>query len=196
LGALRPDLYYRVADVELHTVPLREMKERDISNIACNLAYRLMWQPVVDADGESVLTPDIIRSAWDLLARSENSTVLAGYAWPGNMRELSTLIKRFILLGDDIFSELRHMTKNCIVSDQLPVAVCSNELQRFLLPFSDQAELETRRLNLRELQSVFVRHVVASLGGRENIQPTKLAEALGCSYNTLISHLQESQEHE
>ena len=34
MANLREDLYYRVADVELHTVPLRNMKEREMVNIA------------------------------------------------------------------------------------------------------------------------------------------------------------------
>jgi len=191
LGTLRPDLYYRVADVELHTVPLREMKERDIVNIACNLGYRLMWQPVVNADGEGILTPDIIREVWRTVALPENAAALSGYDWPGNMRELSTLIKRFVLLGDDIFEELRQNARSNSEQSAENCRVRDNELQHFLLPLASQEELDSRHLKLKELQPAFVRHIVASLGGRDNIQPTKLAEALGCSYNTLMSHLRE-----
>jgi DNA-binding NtrC family response regulator len=189
LETLRPDLYYRIADVELHTVPLRKMKERDIVNIACNLAYRLMWEPVISEIGESILTPDIIREVWRQIALPENASALVGYDWPGNMRELSTLIKRFVLLDDDIFDEVRQSARMVTRNSDARFQVCDRELQYFLAPFSGLEELETRCLKLKELQPAFVRHIVASLGGRDNIQTTKLAEALGCSYNTLISNL-------
>ncbi|MBW4055910.1 MAG: sigma-54-dependent Fis family transcriptional regulator [Proteobacteria bacterium] len=189
LDTLRPDLYYRVADVELHTVPLRDMKERDIVNIACNLAYRLMWQPVISAAGAAILTPDIIREIWRVVALPENAAALSGYSWPGNMRELSTLIKRFVLLNDNIFEELRQNVRRTTQTPVVQCQVCDSELQHFLLPLSSQEELENRQLKLKELQPAFVRHIVASLGGRENIQSTKLAEALGCSYNTLMGYL-------
>ncbi|MBC7962769.1 MAG: sigma-54-dependent Fis family transcriptional regulator [Steroidobacteraceae bacterium] len=192
LETLRPDLYYRVADVELHTVSLREMKERDIVNIACNLAYRLTWQPVCDSAGEGILTPDIIREVWRLVARPENAAALTGYDWPGNMRELSTLIKRFVLLGDDIFEELRRNVRGNVETTAVHCQIRDSVLQHFLLPISSQGELESRRLKLKELQPAFIRHIVACLGGREKIHPTKLAEALGCSYNTLMSCLRDS----
>lgn len=107
LPKLRPDLYYRLADVELHTVALRAMAPRDIVNIGCNLAYRLIWTSVVREESEIILTPEHIRAVWRQLALPDNATCLAAYPWPGNMRELSTLIKRYVLLGDDIFHELR-----------------------------------------------------------------------------------------
>lgn len=182
MGSLRQDLYYRVADVELHTVPLRDMKQRDIVNIACNLAYRLMWRPLITEKGQSILTPDSIRGIWDKLAVPENAASFSGYNWPGNMRELSTMIKRFVLLGDDIFKELQESRK--------PAGpISDDEWQRFLSPISSLEELNKLRINLKELQPAFVRHVVDCLGGRENIQPTKLAESLGCTYNTLIGYL-------
>jgi DNA-binding NtrC family response regulator len=191
LGTLRPDLYYRVADVELHTVPLREMKERDIVNIACNLAYRLMWQPVITATGEGILTPDIIRDVWRQVSLPENSAALSGYSWPGNMRELSTLIKRFVLLDDNIFTELRrNVLQNGTAARSFHVSDAG--LQNFLRPLASQEELEKRQLKLKDLQPAYIRHIVASLGGRDTIQPTKLAEALGCSYNTLMSNLRET----
>lgn len=182
MGTLRQDLYYRVADVELHTVPLREMKPRDIVNIACNLAYRLMWRPIITAEGQSILTPDVIRDVWEQLAQPEHAARLSGYSWPGNMRELSTLIKRFVLLSDDIFEEIRAGQ----AADTLSV---DDEWQRFILPVTTFEDLKERGISLKELQPAFVRHVVTSLGGRDNIQPTKLAEALGCTYNTFVSCL-------
>jgi len=189
MDSLRPDLYYRVADVELHTVPLRDMKERDVVNIACNLAYRLMWQPVITAAGAGLLTPDIIRKVWQKVALPENAAALSGYSWSGNMRELSTLIKRYVLLDDDIFEELRQNVQRNFKAAVVQCQICDSELQNFLLPLSRYEELESRQLKLKELQPAFIRHIVACLGGRENIQPTKIAEALGCSYNTLMSYL-------
>lgn len=189
MAALRQDLYYRVADVELHTVPLREMQGRDIMNIACNLAYRLMWRQTVTEYGESILTPDIIRGVWRQLSEQRHSACISEYGWPGNMRELSTLIKRFVLLGDDIFEELAAKLRQTNMPARGEDYAVADEWQRFLLPFSSMEELKERRICLKGLQPAFVRHVVASLGGRTKIQPTKLAEALGCTYNTLMSCL-------
>lgn len=188
MDSLRQDLYYRVSDVELHTVALREMLKADIVNIACNLAYRLMWQPVIRADGEGILTPDSIREVWQKLAVPEHAESLSTYDWPGNMRELSTAIKRLVLLGDDIFGELRLSTQRREPADTT-CRIMNTELQHFLTSIFSMEELEQCNLKLKELPAAFVRHIVASLGGREQIQPTKLAEALGCSYNTLMNHL-------
>ncbi|MRR06940.1 MAG: hypothetical protein EG828_08335 [Deltaproteobacteria bacterium] len=189
MGSLRDDLYYRVSDVELRTVPLREMKERDIANIACNLAYRLMWRPVMNEGGEGIITPDFIREIWRQLTLPQHSACLSSYSWPGNMRELSTMIKRFVLLGDDIFDEL---TKKLTDSGDCPCESgqgYDEEWKRFLLPVTSMEILERRQLKLKNLQSAFVRNLIASLGGRENVQTTKLAEILGCSYNTLVSYI-------
>lgn len=185
MSTLRQDLYYRVADVELHTAPLRELKQRDIVNIACNLAYRLMWRPLITEKGQGTMTPDVIREAWQKLSLPENAACLAGYGWPGNMRELSTMIKRFVLLGDDIFKELLE-TRTSMAS---AIPFTDDVWQKFLEPVADLDELKARQINLKELQAAYVRHVVASLGGRDNIQPTKLAEVLGCTYNTLVGSL-------
>ncbi len=192
LSKLRPDLYYRVADVELRTVPLREMAERDIVNIACNLAYRLMWRPIGREGKEDRLTPDMIRTVWRQLAMPKHAACLAGYHWPGNMRELSTMIKRYVLLGDDIFCELDGKTAGTFNPLQKDMNCFDEEWAQFLLPVSGLAEIEARQLQLKNLQAAYLRHLVASLGGRSKVQPTKLAEALGCSYNTLIGGLSQS----
>ncbi len=188
---LRPDLYYRVADVELHTVPLREMAARDIVNIACNLAYRLLWRPLIGETGTTTLTPDVLREVTKELTVPENAAALCGYRWPGNMRELSTRIKRFVLLGDDIFREIRDEPARKNESQVGGAVVRDEELRRFLLPAARIEEIAERGLTLKNLNAAYLRHLVATLGGKERIRPTKLAEALGCSYNTLVAHLEE-----
>lgn len=191
MGALRQDLYYRIADVELYTVPLRQMKGQDIVKIACNFAHRLMWRPIITEQGRAILTPNLISKAWRQLSDQRQAACLASYRWPGNMRELSTFINRFILLGDNIFEELRIKVQQPNIQVKAAEHGINDEWQRFLLPFSSLEELKERQISLKKLQPTFVRHVVASLGGRANIQPTKLAEALGCTYNTLMSCLAE-----
>ena len=186
---LRADLYYRVADVELRAVPLREMKGRDIVNVACNLAYRLMWRPIIDEKGEGLLTPDVIRKIWQQLAEPRHASALSGYAWPGNMRELSTMIKRFVLLGDDIFGELEGKATSLLDGTGQGEDAFDSQWREFLHPVATLQEIELRGLKLKNLQPAYLRHLVAGLGGRESIQPTKLAEMLGCSYNTLVAAL-------
>jgi len=187
---LRPDLFHRIAEVELQTTALRDMAPDAIVNIACNLAYRLMWRRVPNGKGERCLTPDIIRNVWSDLAKPEHAACLAGYPWPGNMRELSSLIKRYVLLEDDIFKEL--ISKTLSTKTQLPAAaqyLFDADWGRFIQPVTSLAEVEALDLRIKELQGAFVRNLVANLGGRDAIQTTKLAEVLGCSYNTLMSHL-------
>jgi hypothetical protein len=105
------------------------------------------------------------------------------------MRELSTMIKRLVLLGDDIFAELagKVISSGCAAGAGENAA--DDEWGQFLLPVVDWEELQARQLKLKNLQPAFLRHLVASLGGRESIKPTKLAELLGCSYNTLVGCL-------
>ena len=185
IGTLREDLYYRLADVELHTVPLREMTQRDIANIACNLAYRLMWRPIITEKGQNILTPDLIREIWQRISSPENAASLSEYNWPGNMRELSAMVKRLVLLDDDIFSEIHGASKASVANE----FNFNDDWQRFISPISNLDDLKNHQINLKELQPAFVRHVVTCLGGRDKLQPTKLAEALGCTYNTLMSCL-------
>jgi DNA-binding NtrC family response regulator len=192
MGSLREDLYFRVADVELHTVPLRTMQPQDSVNLACNLAYRLMWRTISDATGERTLTPDLIRVIWQQLAKPDHAAALSGYHWPGNMRELSTLIKRLVLLGDDIFEEIRQKPSPPAPSQGKTHFL--TEWQRYTEPLTNLDEIEQRGLQLAELPGTFLRNLVDGLGGRQAIQPTKLAKALGCTYNTLVAHLDAGKE--
>ncbi len=91
-GKFRQDLYYRINVMTVHVPPLRQ-RSADIPNLveyfvdAFSREYHCQARPISD-------------SALELLI---------GHSWPGNIRELENLIKRYVLLGseDAISSELQ-----------------------------------------------------------------------------------------
>jgi two-component system response regulator AtoC len=90
-GTFRQDLFYRINVVNIYLPPLRE-RRGDIPQLA---AYFL----------------DYYNRKYNCRARplsSEVSSILQKYHWPGNIRELENLIKRYVILGneDAISSEL------------------------------------------------------------------------------------------
>jgi two-component system response regulator AtoC len=83
-GAFRSDLFYRINVVNLHLPPLRE-RAADIPDL---IAYFL----------------DYHNRKYNCRAKplsSEVMTVLQKYHWPGNIRELENLIKRYVILGSE-----------------------------------------------------------------------------------------------
>jgi two-component system, NtrC family, response regulator AtoC len=78
----RQDLYFRLAGVTLHIPPLRERPE-EIEPLAREFARQLSKK-----ERAPVLSSDVIK-------------LIAGYAWPGNIRELRNAIERAVLLAGD-----------------------------------------------------------------------------------------------
>src|SRR5205809_3593595 len=83
-GTFRQDLFYRINVVNLHLPPLRE-RRGDIQDLATyfleyyNRKYNCRARP---------LSADLM-------------TALQKYHWPGNIRELENLIKRYVILGNE-----------------------------------------------------------------------------------------------
>jgi two-component system, NtrC family, response regulator AtoC len=83
-GTFRQDLFYRVNVVNLHLPPLRERR----SDIADLVDYFL----------------DYYNRKYNCRARvlsAELLSALQKYHWPGNIRELENLIKRYVILGNE-----------------------------------------------------------------------------------------------
>ncbi len=91
-GTFRQDLYYRINVVSIHVPALRQRKQ-DIEELANYFlqTYKRKFD----------------RSAPPL--SSEMMSLLKSYHWPGNIRELENVIKRFVIFGseDAIRSELK-----------------------------------------------------------------------------------------
>ncbi|MGB3393991.1 MAG: sigma-54 dependent transcriptional regulator [Stenotrophomonas sp.] len=80
-GRFRHDLYYRINVIELRVPPLRERRE-DLPQLAAAILRRL-------ARSQQMPTPLLSPSALD---------TLAGYAFPGNVRELENILERALAL--------------------------------------------------------------------------------------------------
>src|ERR1700723_2114401 len=101
-GTFRSDLFYRINVVNLHLPPLRE-RASDIPELVTyfleyhNRKYNCRAKPL----------------------SAELMAVLRKYHWPGNIRELENLIKRYVILGteDVIASDLTPRETDFINSD-------------------------------------------------------------------------------
>ncbi len=92
---LREDLYYRLNAFTLSVPPLRERKEEIpilLKHFMSRMAERYARPPLP-------MSPEFLQACLD-------------YAWPGNLRELSNFIKRYLVLGDEkaAIGELRPKT--------------------------------------------------------------------------------------
>jgi hydrogenase-4 transcriptional activator len=81
-GCFREDLWYRLAVFLIHLPPLRERPE-DIAELASHFALRAATRFGLPA----------------LVPKRDDVSLLAAYAWPGNIRELSAVMDRAVLLG-------------------------------------------------------------------------------------------------
>jgi len=81
---LREDLYYRLNAFTLQLPPLRERKE-EIPILLKHFMSRMSEQY---ARAPLPLSQPLLQACQD-------------YAWPGNLRELSNFIKRYLVLGDE-----------------------------------------------------------------------------------------------
>src|ERR1700691_598817 len=81
---LREDLYYRLNAFTLNLPPLRERKE-EIPILLKHFMTRMAEQY---ARPPLPLTPDLLAACMD-------------HPWPGNLRELSNFVKRYLVLGDE-----------------------------------------------------------------------------------------------
>jgi DNA-binding NtrC family response regulator len=82
-GRFRPDLYYRLAVVELRLPPLRERRE-DLPLLVEELLTRM--GATAHRDAAPLRAPDFVAE-------------LARHAWPGNVRELRNYLERCLALG-------------------------------------------------------------------------------------------------
>ena len=88
-GAFREDLFYRLNVIPIEMPSLRERRE-DILPLAEHFL--------------ALLNEDVKRKVLGFTA--ETRSALAGYDWPGNVREVRNLIERALILGEGEYLEI------------------------------------------------------------------------------------------
>jgi transcriptional regulator with GAF, ATPase, and Fis domain len=126
-GNFREDLYYRINVIPITLPPLRD-REEDTPLLARHFMER--YSAKYNRHGLE-LKPDQV-------------SMLTGYNWPGNIRELKNIIQRAVLLSEDGDFNLN------LPSDRL--AQPDN-------PFDDLPSLD-------EVQRRYIQHVLAKTGGK------------------------------
>jgi len=152
-GTFREDLFYRLDVLSIVVPPLRE-RRADIPE----LVTHCLW--IAKARYPQSPVERIVPEAME---------VLSNRPWPGNVRQLSHLIERVVLLGS---------TAEVGVEDLPEIPVIG----------SGQPDLEFsgKILPIRELQSRYVAWALAQTGGHRG----KAAEQLGIDAKTLWKWLQ------
>jgi transcriptional regulator with PAS, ATPase and Fis domain len=155
-GMFREDLYYRLNVIRMDLLPLRDRIE-DIPRLCNHFAemYREKYHSNVEIPGALL-------------------NVFARYDWPGNIRQLENIVKRFLLLHDahDIENELSPKTRK--TPPQLSTVTTTS--QSLLSIGAAAAENAERRL---------VRKTLEETGGNRK----KAAQRLNVCYKALLNKL-------
>jgi two-component system, NtrC family, response regulator AtoC len=158
-GTFRADLFYRINVVNLHMPSLRE-RAADIPVLvnyfleSHNRKYNCRAKPL----------------------SSELMAVMAKYHWPGNIRELENLIKRYVILGNE----------EVIASDLVPR---DQDLFNADIPIDGPISLKKlTRQAVRELE----RKVILKVLQTHHWNRKQSAKTLGISYRALLYKIRDA----
>jgi len=158
-GTFRSDLFYRINVVNLYLTPLRE-RAADIPDL---IAYFLEYHNRKYNCRAKPLSGDLM-------------TVLLKYHWPGNIRELENLIKRYVILGseDVILADLAPREPDFFNAD---------------IPVDGQISLKKlTRQAVRELE----RKVILKVLQNHHWNRKQAARALSISYRALLYKIRDA----
>jgi len=165
-GAFREDLYYRLNVVSINLPPLRE-RSTDIPQLAEYFVAR--------ACKEAGRSPMPITT--------EAMRLLLGYDWPGNVRQLDTVLQRAVLLGGrvidymDLPIEVRFSALPPREAGGLASAAGAEGAYRYAIP--------AEGIDLEEVKQKFILQAMEMAGGAI----AEAAELLGLSYRTFYYRL-------
>jgi two-component system response regulator AtoC len=158
-GTFRQDLFYRINVVNIHMPPLRE-RRGDIEDLT---SYFLEYYNRKYNCRARAISPDLM-------------AVLQKYHWPGNIRELENLVKRYVILG----------TEEAITTD-----LVSREQEYFNPDINLDGPISLKQLTrqaVRELE----RKVILKVLQANHWNRKQAARALSISYRALLYKIRDA----
>ena len=159
-GSFREDLFYRLNVFPLHIQPLRERRQ-DILPLA-----RRFLSEMATAMGRTGMSLD---TAAEL--------ALAGYDWPGNVREMENVVQRAVILAPSEMVKPEHLHLPARPATAPSVAAAPAESQ-------DSAQ------DLKSLEKTHIMATLSAVNGSRKLA----AQKLGMSERTLRHKLQQYRE--
>jgi len=158
-GVFREDLYWRLAVLSIHVPPLRERKE-DISLLCEYFIEKFNQELSKDIKG---MTPGTLN-------------LLKNYDWPGNIREMESLIYETMVMSES----------SKIEEEDMPLRIRVKAVDEKNLPFGKARPMNQMIQNITEKneRSFIEKALLESSGNR-----TKAAQMLGISRKTLFNKM-------
>jgi DNA-binding NtrC family response regulator len=159
MGSFRRDVYFRLNEFTIQVPPLRERREDilylakrfvDLTNVELKKEVRTFTQPAVD--------------------------LLLGYHWPGNVRQLRSMIRRAVLLAEDTITE-QHLS----FDDARPAATAEGAPSVQIPSQCDRSLKEIVQHNTALVERGILAHVLRQTGGNK----AEAARLLHIDYKTI-----------
>ena len=165
-GSFRRDVYFRLNEFTIWVPPLRERQEDilylakrflDVTNLELQKNVKGFTQSAVDA--------------------------LLAYHWPGNVRQLRSMIRRGVLLADDLITE-QHLGMDW-VSPKPAVACSEGDKQTQDALRGDLTFKEIKHRKIVAIEMEILAQVLRETGGNK----AKAARLLHIDYKTIHSKI-------
>lgn len=163
-GKFQPDLYYRISVISLQLPPLRKRHE-DIPMLTQQFIqdFNLKFGCEAEALSEPLMT------------------ALCSYEWPGNIRQLQNLMKRYVILGS-------HEVLNAELDRK------SNANQHCThIPEVTQGESISLKRITKDMVRSFERQIITKVLAAHHGNRAEAARALNISYRSLLYKVKSAQ---
>ena len=170
-GTFRPDLYFRLNEFTIAIPPLRERREdivylakrfMDVANIELSKTITGFSPPAVEA--------------------------MLGYRWPGNVRQLRSVVRRAVLMAEEVIAEehlgLRPRGRECPEEDELAKLACASMTAAGGDDFSLRTIVQNSKVHVERMA---IAQALRKTGGNK----AKAARLLQVDYKTLHSKVKE-----
>jgi len=162
--SFRRDVYFRLNEFTIWVTPLRERQE-DILYLAKRFMDRTNLELQKNVKG---FMPSVV-------------DVLLAYHWPGNVRQLRSVIRRAVLLADDMITE-QHLRVEQVSHKQV-LPCLEDDQETHDSPPGDLSLKEIKHRKIVAMEREILAHVLRETAGNK----AKAARLLHIDYNTIYS---------